>query len=73
MASLVILEWAAAAAAAGFAVEASASGSTLSILTAAVCAIAAGMARQLAFQAMRARDMEALCARLGITPQGGAR
>lgn len=73
MASLVIVEWAAATAAAGFAVEASASGSTLSMLTAAVCAISAGMARQLAFQGRLAREMDALCGRLGLGSRGGVR
>lgn len=73
MASLVIVEWVAATAAIGFAVEASASGSTFSILTAAVCGIAAAMARQLAFQGRLAREMDALCGRLGLGRQGGAR
>ncbi|WP_288581996.1 hypothetical protein [uncultured Methylobacterium sp.] len=73
MASLVIVEWVAATAAVGFAVEASASGSTLSMLTAAVCAIAAAMARQLAFQGRLVREMDALCGRLGLGRQGGAR
>lgn len=73
MASLVIVEWVAATVAVGFAVEASASGSTLSMLTAAVCGIAAAMARQLAFQGRLAREMDALCGRLGLGRQGGAR
>ncbi|MCF4125016.1 hypothetical protein [Methylobacterium sp. SyP6R] len=68
------LEWAAAGTAVWFAVEASGTGSTLSILTVAVSAIVAGLARQLAFQAMRARDMDALYDRLRLAvPRGGAR
>lgn len=71
--TFALLEWTAAAAAVWFAVEASGTGSTLSMLTAAMCAIAAGMVRQFAFQAMRTRDMDALCARLGLRSRGGAR
>ena len=74
MASLVILEWAAASAAVWFAAEASGTGSTLSLLTAAVSAIVAGLARQPAFRSLCAREMEALYGRLrsGVS-RGGAR
>lgn len=72
--ALALLEWTAATTAVWFAVEASGTGSTLSILTAAVCAIVAGLARQLAFRGMLAREMDALYGRLRLgVSRGGAR